>query len=151
MSVSSSSSVSQALPLANRALNGNEVFTFPFGSGRWIIPAIDIISANKESCLGLAVSVLKVMKVAGDWDHPCPHVKGMKWLMHSHIPCSDKWIDPLSSGAGSSPGSHLTNPHRWCSVEGNNFGKPPQSQERREIWNQGIPKMFPCCFCFFML
>lgn len=51
--------------LANRALGGNEVFTFPFGSGRWIIPAIDIISANKESCLGLAVRVFKVMKVAG--------------------------------------------------------------------------------------
>lgn len=57
--------------LANGALDGNKVFTFPFGSGRWIIPAIDIISANKESCLGLAVRAFKVMKVAGAWDHPC--------------------------------------------------------------------------------
>lgn len=137
--------------LANRALDGNKVFTFPFGSGRWIIPAIDIISANKESCLGLAARVFKVMKVAGAWDHPWPRVKGVEWLFHSHIPCSDEWTDPPSSAAGTSPGSHLTNPHKWCSVQGTSFGKPPWSQERRKLWNLGIPKMFPCCFCFLML
>lgn len=42
-------------------------------------------------------------------------------------------------------------PLRWRWVQGTSFGKPPQSQERRELWNQVIPKMFPCCLCFFML
>lgn len=128
--------------LANRALDGNKVFTFPFGSGWWIIPAIDIISANKESCLGLASQGFQgnescwcLRSSLCSW----PRVKRMEWLIHSHMPCSDERTDPPSSASGTSPGSHLTKPHRWCLVQGSNFGSHHKARKEGSYKSRAFP------------